>query len=61
MAEHVTMMVVMFISLGLSGIALFSWSRGWFWWFLLVEVMVVAGLYAGMRVALGKIRWEPAE
>lgn len=56
-----TFIAVMFISMGLSGIAVFSRSQGWFWQFLLIEAIVVTGVYVGMRIALGKIRWQSAE
>jgi ABC-2 type transport system permease protein len=55
------MIVVMFVSMGLAGLTLLARSRGWFWQFLLVETVIACGLYAGMRIALGKIRWPSAE
>jgi hypothetical protein len=54
-------MLVMFVSFGLSAAAWWSWSVGWFRWFLLAEVAVVAILYAVMRASLASTRWSPAE
>ncbi|HEV2452696.1 MAG TPA: hypothetical protein VGY98_00445 [Verrucomicrobiae bacterium] len=53
--------VVMFVSMALSGAAVLCRSNGWFWEFLAVEGIIAAGLYIGMRSALEKIKWESAE
>ena len=37
---------VMFVSMAISGIAAWSWSAGWYCWFLLVEAIIAAALYA---------------
>jgi hypothetical protein len=50
---------VMFFSMALAGISLLAWSTGWFWWFLLVEVVVAAALYVALRHSLGQVRWSP--
>jgi len=55
------MIGVMVISTALSGVALLSWSQGWFWELLLAEAPIVIGLYVGMRFALEKVRWQSAE
>jgi hypothetical protein len=53
--------VVMIISFVLSGLAIVCRSQGWYWQFLLIEALVTGGIYAGMRYAVGKIRWQSAE
>ncbi len=56
-----TMILVMFISFALAGIADFLSSQGYFWPFLAVETVIVIAVYAGMRFAFKNVRWEPAE
>lgn len=53
--------VVMMISMALSGIAVVCQSNGWYWEFLAAEAVIAGAIYAGMRHALGKIRWRSAE
>jgi hypothetical protein len=55
------MIPVMFISMALSGIATWSWSAGWFWWFLLIEALIAAGLYAVLRRSLTTAGWPSSE
>ncbi len=55
------MLVMMIPSFAVSGIACWAWSTGWFWWFVLGEAVVVAVAYTGMRAALARLRWSPAE
>jgi hypothetical protein len=55
------MFLALMISMLISVIASEAWSYGWFWPFLLVETILVIGLYAGMRHALAKMRWKSAE
>ncbi len=56
-----TMVLVMFISIALSGLASFAWERAWFWQFLSVETIAAAILYFVMRSMLDRIRWKSAE
>ncbi|HTR41682.1 MAG TPA: hypothetical protein VMH87_08715 [Pseudomonadales bacterium] len=56
-----TMMLMMFISIGLSAIANWMWTLNWFWPFMLAETIVVIGAYTGMRLALARVQWESAE
>jgi hypothetical protein len=55
------MILVMFIAFALAGLASWSWSHGWFWWLVLAETAVAAGLYAVMRVSIASARWSSAE
>ncbi len=55
------MIVVTMISLGLSGLAVWSWSDGWFRWLLLGETALVVALCALMRASLASARWSSAE
>jgi ABC-2 type transport system permease protein len=55
------MILVMMISMALSGLASWSWSQGWFWELLIGETIIVIGLYTGMRLALANVRWQSAE
>lgn len=55
------MILVMLISMGLSGIASWAWSQGWFWQFLMIEIILAGVIYTGMRLAFQKVRWKSAE
>lgn len=55
------MIGVIMISMALSALAMWSWISGWFRWLILVEIIVVVGLYAGMRASLAKVRWASLE
>lgn len=56
-----TMLGVMLISMALSGIAVWAWNTGWFWWLILIETIAVIGLYVGLRISLASVRWKPME
>lgn len=56
-----SMILVMFVSIGISGIASALWWQGWFWPFLLAETVVSIGIYIGMRFALANVQWTSAE
>jgi hypothetical protein len=55
------MILVMIFSMTLAGIAQWSWSGGWFKWYLLVEAILVIVVYAAMRLLSAKVRWSPIE
>lgn len=55
------MMGVMLISMAISGLAVWSWSTGWFQWLVLGEIGVGVGLYLAMRRSLAGVRWASAE
>ena len=55
------MIGVIITSMALSGIAMFAWQTGWFLWLLLVESVIVAGIYLAMRASIGAVRWSSAE
>ena len=55
------MILVMMIAFGLAEVASLSWSQGWFWWLVLGETIVAAGLYSAMRLALANVPWPSIE
>jgi ABC-2 type transport system permease protein len=55
------MMLVMFISMALSGLAAWSWATGWFLWFVLGEMVLAVGIYAALRWHLALARWPSLE
>jgi len=55
------MVAVMMVSFLLAGLATWSWSAGWFPWFLLVETILAIGIYVAMRASLARARWAPLE
>ncbi len=56
-----TMLGAMLVSMALAGIASFARHSGWFGWFLLIEAVVAAGVYIGVRASLSTARWQPME
>jgi hypothetical protein len=56
-----TMIGVMVIAAVLSGIATWAWSAGWFWWLVLIEGVLAAGIYAALYATLRSVRWPPLE
>ncbi len=48
-------------SMALAGITAWAWSTGWFKALLLVELVLVAAAYAGLRASLAASRWESLE
>lgn len=55
------MVGIMFVSFALSGIALWSWSTGWFQWMILGELVVTVPLYICLRILTSKLRWQSIE
>jgi len=55
------MIGVMLISAALSGLAMWSWTSGWFVWLLLIELLIAFGLYQVMRRSLDSVRWTSLE
>ena len=55
------MVLVMFLAIGLSGLASFAWDHGWFWDLLAVETVAAAGAYFIIRWMLNRMRWKSAE
>jgi ABC-2 type transport system permease protein len=54
-------LVFMMVSFALSGVAMWSWSGGWFGLFLLGETAVAVALYAAIRLAAANMGWPKAE
>jgi len=52
---------VVFASMALAGLASFSWSKGWFGPFLLLEIVVTAGLYFLFRLRVDTTPWPSLE
>lgn len=52
-----TMIVVMLVAFALAGAASLAWSQGWFGWFLLGEILLAGGVYAGLRGLLSQASW----
>ncbi len=60
-SRSLQMVGVMIISMALSGMAIWSWSDGWFRWFLMGEAVLGLGLYALLRASLAAARWVSIE
>lgn len=50
-----------FIALVLAGLTTWSWSDGWFVWFVLAELVVALGCYAAIRPRFRYMRWRALE
>jgi len=57
----VHMIAVMIVSFALAGLAVWSWSAGWFRWLLLAETILAGGIYAAMHISLASVRWTSLE
>jgi ABC-2 type transport system permease protein len=55
------MLVVMFIAMGMSGVAMLANTFGLFWWFLLVEATLAAGIYKWMHCRCARALWPRSE
>lgn len=55
------MIGAMFVSLAVSGVAVWAWHTGWFWQFLAGETLVVVALYITFRQIINAIRWQSLE
>ena len=55
------MVFAMVAAMLLGAVASIAWSQGFFRQLVIGESAVVIGLYAGMRYALGRVRWKSAE
>ncbi len=60
-SRGLAMMGINFLSLGLAAVSYWSWSAGWFHWFLLVEALVAVGLYVVMRSGFSRLCWPSME
>jgi hypothetical protein len=56
-----TMLVSMFLSIAVGGVATLAWGFGWFAWFLAAEVVVAAVLYVILRRHLNAVPWSSME
>jgi len=56
-----SMMLIMFISMALSGIALWAYLTGWFKWYLTGEVVVAAIAYVALRLSMANAPWPAME
>ena len=54
-------MLFSLVSAALAGLALWSWSTGWFWWFILGETCVALAIYAMIRRRFVHMRWRAQE
>lgn len=52
---------MMMISMALSGLTVWAWKAGWFWWFVGGEAVIGAAIFLGMRAALNSAPWPPIE
>jgi len=51
----------MFVAMAVSGVGVWSWSGGWFWWFSAGEAILAVGVYVMLRRSLARARWSALE
>jgi hypothetical protein len=49
------------VSMIIAGIATFTWTGGFFWYFVAIELLVAICLYAAMYFKLSRKRWALAD
>jgi ABC-2 type transport system permease protein len=55
------MFLVMFVAIGISGVASAAFKFGYLWWVILAEVVILLPLYFGLLVFVSRKRWKPLE
>ncbi len=60
-ARGYQMIGVMLVSFLVCGAALWARSRGWFWWLVAGEMVVVSVLYLLLRAVAARVRWPSME
>jgi hypothetical protein len=56
-----SMIGFVFVSMGVAGLAIWSWSGGWFSRFLAVELLLAIGIYLTLRLSVTTARWPSLE
>lgn len=59
--RSVAMFIAPLFAVGFALLAVWAWSQGWFAWFILGELVVVAAAYTSMRASLASARWPSPE
>lgn len=54
-------MVVMFVAMGISGVASLANRFGHLWWMILAEAVILLPLYFGLLAFVSRRRWKPLE
>jgi len=57
-ARSFKMLAVMILAGALSGIAIWTFSKGWFQWLILAELIVAIPLYIGLSALVSRLRWR---
>jgi len=57
-SRGLAVMAAFIASMLLAGIVSWAWNDGWYWWLVLGETIVAAGLYLAIRQSIGKARWS---
>ncbi len=57
----IKMIGVMVVSVIVAGVSVVSWHFGWFWWFLLGELVCANVVYFSMRASVASVQWKSLE
>jgi len=56
-----TMIGTMFVAAAIAGVAALTWTSGFFWHFVAIELLAVISLYAALYSKLNRTRWKPLD
>ena len=57
-SRGLALMAAFIASMVLAGIVSWAWNGGWFWWLVVGETIIAAGLYLAMRHSISNARWS---
>jgi ABC-2 type transport system permease protein len=60
-SRALSLILVMVVGFGFSGVTSLAWTQGWFRWLILGEAVVAMGVYWVMRRSIGKAGWVPLD
>jgi len=56
-----SMVGIILVSMIIAGIATLTWTEGFFWYFVAIELSVAICLYVAMHFKLNRKRWAPVD
>lgn len=60
-SRGLSMIGIMAVAAALARLATFGLGKGWFWWLILGEAVLVALLYVALRAMMNRARWSSME
>ncbi len=53
------MIGIMLVSAAIAGVAVLTWTGGFFWYFVTIELLAAICLYTALNFKLNGKRWTP--